>query len=30
VQTVDCDHFTMMAGDAIAEIGSHLNRQLLP
>lgn len=30
VQTIDCDHFTMMAGEAVAEIGSLLNKQLLP
>ncbi len=30
VQTIDCDHFTMMAGEAVAEIGSLLNKLLLP
>jgi acyl transferase domain-containing protein/thioesterase domain-containing protein/acyl carrier protein len=30
VHSVDCDHFTMMAGKAVAEIGVVLSRQLLP
>jgi thioesterase domain-containing protein len=30
VHTIDCDHFSMMSGEAIAEIGVLLNKQLLP
>ena len=30
VQTIECDHFTMMAGEAVAEIGATLNKVLLP
>jgi acyl transferase domain-containing protein/thioesterase domain-containing protein/acyl carrier protein len=30
LHTIDCDHFTMMSGEAVAEIGVLLNKQLLP
>ena len=30
IHVIDCDHFTMMAGEAVAEIGSMLNELLLP
>jgi thioesterase domain-containing protein len=28
--TLDCDHFTMMAGQSVAEIGTQMNAALLP
>lgn len=30
LHTIDCDHFSMMSGQAIAEIGAALNKILLP
>ena len=30
LHTIDCDHFTMMSGDAVAKIGVLLSKQLLP
>ena len=30
IHTIECDHFSMMSGEAVAEIGALLNRQLLP
>jgi acyl transferase domain-containing protein/thioesterase domain-containing protein/acyl carrier protein len=30
LHSINCDHFTMMSGDSIAEIGALLNKKLLP